>query len=108
MKLFVLALAIVCSLTAFAQPRTAPAEKIFGVVTGVVTDNKHPDGAYRVKVKFPSLPQDASSTWARVSAPNGPQSTGLYTLPEVGDEVLVAFVHGDIRHPIVLGTLWNK
>jgi uncharacterized protein involved in type VI secretion and phage assembly len=82
--------------------------RVFGVVTGVVTNNADPDGLGRVKVKFPWLSDTAESWWARVAAPMAGDSYGTYFLPEVDDEVLVAFEHGDVRFPYVLGALWNS
>ena len=32
---------------------------------------------------------------------------GFYSLPEVDDEVVVAFQQGDIRHPYIIGIVWN-
>jgi uncharacterized protein involved in type VI secretion and phage assembly len=61
-----------------------------------------------VKVKFPWLADDAESTWARVVAPMAGPERGFYWLPEVNDEVLVAFEHNDINFPYVLGALWNQ
>ena len=78
-----------------------------GVVIAIVTNNDDPESLGRVKVKYPWLSDDAESYWARVCAPGAGPDTGLVMLPAVGDEVLVAFQHGDIRFPIVLGGLWN-
>lgn len=82
-------------------------QKVFGVVVGIVTDNQDPDGGYRVKVSFPSFSADTQSTWARVATPMAGNNRGIYTLPEVDDEVLCAFAHGDLRFPYVIGSLWN-
>ena len=81
--------------------------RVQGVVIGVVTNNKDPDGMHRVKVKFPWLNDDDESNWARVASPMAGNKRGLYLLPEVDDEVLVAFEHGSIDHPFVIGALWN-
>jgi len=81
--------------------------RIYGVVVGIVTDNKDPDSHARVKVKFPWLPNDTESNWARLVTPMAGKDRGLFLLPEVDDEVLVAFEHGDLRQPLVLGALWN-
>jgi uncharacterized protein involved in type VI secretion and phage assembly len=81
--------------------------RITGVVTGVVTNNQDPDGMGRVKVKFPWLSDVDESFWARIAAPMAGNQRGVYFLPEVDDEVLVAFDHGDVRFPYVLGALWN-
>jgi uncharacterized protein involved in type VI secretion and phage assembly len=86
------------------DPRNA---RIFGVVVGLVTNNQDPDGLGRVKVKFPWLSDMAESFWARVASPMAGKQRGIYVLPEVDDEVLVAFEHGDVRRPYVLGSLWN-
>jgi uncharacterized protein involved in type VI secretion and phage assembly len=42
-----------------------------------------------------------------VAVPLGGNRTGLWALPEVGDQVLVGFEHGDLNAPVVIGTLWN-
>ena len=76
-------------------------------LVGIVTDNQDPDGMGRVKVKFPTLTEDHASNWARVVAIGAGSSRGFHCLPEIDDEVLVGFEHGDIHRPYILGGLWN-
>jgi phage baseplate assembly protein V len=85
----------------------AHTDRFYGVVVGVVTNNQDPENMHRVKVHFPWLGSDVESNWARVAAPMSGNDRGAYFLPEVGDEVLVAFEHGQVDHPFVLGSLWN-
>ncbi len=82
------------------------------VVVGVVTNNSDPKWPGRVKVRFPWLPSANSddgqeSAWARVASPMAGKGRGFFWLPEVDDEVLVAFEHGDVNRPYVVGALWN-
>jgi uncharacterized protein involved in type VI secretion and phage assembly len=81
--------------------------RIYGVVVGIVTDNKDPDDLGRVKVRFPWLSNDAESTWARIATLMAGNDRGTFFLPEIDDEVLVAFEHGDLRYPYIVGALWN-
>lgn len=81
--------------------------RVFGVAVGLVTNNQDPDGMARVKLKFPWLSDDDESYWARMAVPMAGNNRGVYFLPEVGDEVLVAFEHGSVDFPYVLGALWN-
>jgi uncharacterized protein involved in type VI secretion and phage assembly len=87
--------------------RDDQASRVSGVVVGVVTNNQDPEGMGRVKVKFPWLSDEDESNWARVAAPMAGKERGFYFLPEVEDEVLVAFEQGDVRFPYVVGSLWN-
>lgn len=80
---------------------------VHGVVVGIVTNNKDPDGIGRVKVKFPWLSTDDESAWARVASPMAGKKRGIFFLPEVDDEVLVVFEHGDVNMPYIIGSLWN-
>lgn len=82
-------------------------EKMSGVVVGIVTNNQDPDGLGRVKLNFPWLSDERESDWARIASLMAGNERGVFFLPDVGDEVLVAFEHGDIRKPVVLGALWN-
>ncbi len=80
---------------------------IYGLVVGQVTDIADPDGMFRVKVALPWLSDDYESWWARVAQPGAGDGRGMAWLPEIGDEVLVAFGHGDVRAPYVIGGLYN-
>ena len=77
------------------------------VVVGIVTNNQDPNEMGRVKVKFPWLAEGTESHWARIASLMAGQDRGMFFLPEVNDEVLVAFEHGDLNRPYVLGGLWN-
>jgi uncharacterized protein involved in type VI secretion and phage assembly len=77
------------------------------LLVGIVTNNNDPKGWGRVRVKFPTLTEEHASYWARVVAPGAGPNRGMYWLPEINDEVLVAFEHGDIHHPYVIGGVWN-
>jgi uncharacterized protein involved in type VI secretion and phage assembly len=80
--------------------------EVRGVAIGVVTNNQDPDGLARVKVRYPWR-EDQESYWARTAVPMAGGSRGTYFLPEVGDEVLLAFDQDDVRHPYMIGGLWN-
>jgi uncharacterized protein involved in type VI secretion and phage assembly len=79
-----------------------------GVAVGIVTANDDPDGLGRVKVTYPWRESEDESYWARVATPMAGEEMGTYFLPQVDDEVLVAFDGGDIDHPYVVGALWNS
>jgi uncharacterized protein involved in type VI secretion and phage assembly len=81
--------------------------RIAGVVVGLVTNNQDPEELGRVKVKFPWFSDTDEGHWARIAVPMAGNLYGFYFLPEVDDEVLVAFEQGDARFPYVVGALWN-
>lgn len=69
-----------------------------------------PDNRARVQVKllsFADVTDQDSTMWARVVSSFAGSDRGVFFLPEVDDEVLVVFVQGDPRHPLVIGGLWN-
>jgi uncharacterized protein involved in type VI secretion and phage assembly len=83
-------------------------ERIYGVVIGLVRDVHDPEEQGRVKVSYPWLSADDSyAGWAPVARPMAGKERGYWYAPEVDDEVLVAFEHGDLNHPMVLGFLHN-
>ena len=80
---------------------------VLGMVEAIVIDNVDPDKLGRVKVKFPTLPNTPESYWARMSVPMAGASRGWVSLPEIGDEVLVTFMHGNVAHAVIVGALYN-
>ncbi len=78
-----------------------------GVAPAIVTDTDDPAGLGRVKVSFPWMAEEAESAWCRLVAPGAGPDAGFLSIPQVGDEVLVSFAHGDFGLPYILGGLWN-
>ncbi|MFI5178244.1 MAG: phage baseplate assembly protein V [Vicinamibacterales bacterium] len=83
-------------------------QRYFGVVEALVSENAGDDAKEgRVKVKFPWFDGDMVTEWCRVAQIYAGNGYGGFWVPEVGDEVLVGFIHGDMRFPVILGGLYN-
>ena len=85
------------------QPKSLGMSTVIGVVSNI----KDPEELGRVRVKYPWLSDKNESAWARIVSPMAGDGRGFWYLPEIDDEVLVSFEHGDIHRPFVLGALWN-
>ncbi|HEV2360669.1 MAG TPA: VgrG-related protein [Acidimicrobiales bacterium] len=81
--------------------------RIAGVVSAIVTDVNDPQQLGRVKVSYPWLSDSYNSDWARMVQIGAGSDRGAVFLPEVGDEVIVAFEQGDRRLPLVIGSVHN-
>lgn len=90
----------------------APAarERLYGVYPALVRDVVDPDNQGRVQVELPWVSEQDGGTalaWARLSTLMAGGDRGSWFIPEVGDEVFVAFMAADPRWPVVIGALWN-
>ena len=89
-----------------AQAESAAEQRHYGVYVAQVISNTDLRGRGRVKIHLPWLPEIEPT--ARVAVPLAGSNRGLFFIPQQDDEVLVAFNQGDIRDPIVIGSLWNS
>jgi phage baseplate assembly protein gpV len=80
-------------------------DHIYGVAPATVIDNIDLLGEARVQLLLPWAP--GFMPWARIATTMAGMLRGTYFIPQIGDEVLVAFNQGDIREPYVIGALWN-
>lgn len=81
--------------------------RMSGVVTAIVNEIDPAKG--RLKLKYPWMgDEEPQSSWTRIATPMAGKERGMQFLPEIGDEVLVAFEHGDTQHPVVIGCLWSE
>lgn len=82
----------------------------YGVHAALVVDVVDPDGQGRVRIRLPWSPDGdgaAYEAWARLATMMAGDGRGSWFVPDVGDEVLVAFEAGDPRRPYAVGALWN-
>jgi phage baseplate assembly protein gpV len=82
-------------------------KKIYGVMTGRVINVLDPLMLGRVQVQLPAIDSLDLSPWARIAVPMAGPLHGTYMIPNMGDEVLVAFEQGDVNAPYVIGSLWS-
>jgi len=78
------------------------------LTTALITDNVDPDGKNRLKVQYPWDSDTNESYWARVLTFMSGDDFGSHFVPEIGDEVLVSFLNGDLESPVIMGSLWNN
>ena len=86
-------------------PVGAPEGGGYAIAPGVVKNNIDLIAEARVQVRIPTLP--AYKPWARIAATGGGSGRGFFWVPQVDDEVLVAFNQNDERDAYILGGLWN-
>jgi phage baseplate assembly protein gpV len=79
--------------------------RINGVCPALVVSNMDLLTEGRIQVQVPWLP--GFFLWARVAVPMAGTMRGTFFIPQVGDEVLVAFAQGDVREAYVIGSLWS-
>jgi uncharacterized protein involved in type VI secretion and phage assembly len=75
-----------------------------GVASALV---KERNGKGQIKVEYPWLDESLRSDWISMASAMAGKGRGLCVMPEIGDEVLVAFTHGHFDKPVVIGALWN-
>jgi len=85
-----------------ARESGAEDRRLGGVTIARVVANCDESDLGRVQVHLPWLP--GYEPVARIAT----MDQGTYFIPKVGDEVLVAFNHGDVRDAYVIGCLWNQ
>ncbi len=78
-----------------------------GVMIGTVKEVVDPNGEGRVRVEFPWLGGTSQSYWASVVSLMAGKDRGAFFMPEIDDEVVVAFDRGDTNHAYILGFTWN-
>lgn len=81
--------------------------RTYGVVVGTVMDVNDPEGQGRVRVRYPWMGGESDGYWAPVATLMAGDNRGSWFMPELEDEVLVAFEQGDTNHPFIIGFLWN-
>jgi phage baseplate assembly protein gpV len=81
--------------------------KIYGVTVGQVINPVDPMTMGRVQVRIPSVDALDLSPWARIAVPMAGILHGTYFVPQIGDEVLLAFEHGDPNAPYIIGSVHN-
>lgn len=91
----------------FSDDGTAGGHGWAGVFPAIVTNNNDPEKLSRVKLKYPWFDDKQESGWARVATIGAGNDRGMHWMPEIDDEVLVAFQHGDFNYPYVIGNLYN-
>jgi len=96
---------------------SVPVVRWYGVYPAIVRDNNDPDNLGRIRILLAWAPDAGGivgldkgqqyETWARLTTFMAGHNRGAWFIPEIDDEVLVAFEGGHPGRPVVVGCLWN-
>lgn len=82
--------------------------RLAGVTIGIVAKKYSKDMPGRVCVQIPVRDEEANVLqWARIAMPSAGKKWGTYFLPEIGDQVLLAFEEGNMDKPYILGCVYG-
>jgi Rhs element Vgr protein len=88
------------------SPAAGMLPSVSGLQIGLVTQIEgDPDGDERILVRMPMIDTEEQGVWARLATFGAGDNRGFIFRPEIGDEVVVGFIHGDPNQPIILGSL---
>jgi Rhs element Vgr protein len=91
--------------TAKAPPVTPVPEPYYESQSAVVVENHDTAGMGRVRVRFHWMNEKEKSPWLRIIMPHTGKDAGLFMLPEIGAEVMVA--GGNAKIPYIIGEVYN-
>ena len=95
-------------LSASKDGKTYPEITAPGLLNAIVKEIWDKEHIGMIKVEYLMGEKDKkTSDWVRVMTNYGGNGFGNYWLPEIGTEVLVGFIHGNMNMPVVMGCLWN-
>jgi len=90
-----------------APPVTQVPEPYCENQSAVVVKNHDVAGLGRVQVRFHWMNDKERSPWLRIVRPHAGKEAGLFMLPEIGAEVMVAFAGGSATGPYIIGEVYN-
>ncbi len=92
-----------------------PAQGLLPPITGLqvgkvvqLKNAQQPDKDFRIKVQIPGLHTNNEGVWARMANLQAGNKHGAIFLPELQDEVVIAYVDQDPREPVILGALYSE
>ncbi len=92
-----------------APPASGLLPGIQGIHIGKVTKiDEDPEGENRIQVEIPILGTANNKVWARLGSCWASNGYGFFSIPDVGDEVMIAFFNNDPCFPVILGSLYSS
>ncbi len=90
----------------WCSPERPPRHVMNGVIPATIIQHNDPRRMGRVQIQYEWM-DGMETAWARMTSLHAGGGRGMIFMPEIGDEVLVAFEQGDCERPYVIGSLWN-
>lgn len=95
----------------FGLPPEQPSDQpgVQGLQTGVVQQlGGDPQGDHRVRVVMSGLSGSADGVWARLLQAQASNGFGTLFVPEIGDDVVLGYLHNDPAQPVILGSVYSR
>src|ERR1700712_1760831 len=82
--------------------------RYFAIEHGKVIDNVDPQGLYRVRIKIHGIVEKSQWAWPVGTMGGGSKGRGAWVVPDIGADVVVQFLGGDVERPVYQTAWWGK